>query len=262
MEKFGIDVSDWQNRIDWETVKPQIDFAIVKLGYGRGNWDDEARNNIEALNRLGIPYGIYWFSYAYTVGMAENEARACLRFMEECTARPVYPVFFDWEYASREWTDGNDNPVSDGLLRNMTIAFCDGITAAGYKTGVYANDDYVAHHYGKNWFSEHGLDLWYAYPGASSDHGAAMWQFGRNYIAGIDGKVDVNTCYKDYEEEEDVEKRFDTIEECPGYAHGTLQHLKSLMESRGQRLGREDGRLDLSEDQLRILVLLHKAGVF
>ena len=28
----GIDVSQWNENIDWNTVKSQIDFAIIKLG--------------------------------------------------------------------------------------------------------------------------------------------------------------------------------------------------------------------------------------
>ena len=30
----GIDVSSYQGRIDWTKVKPFIDFAIIRCGYG------------------------------------------------------------------------------------------------------------------------------------------------------------------------------------------------------------------------------------
>ena len=31
----GIDVSVWQGTIDWSEVKNEIDFAILRAGYGR-----------------------------------------------------------------------------------------------------------------------------------------------------------------------------------------------------------------------------------
>ena len=31
----GIDVSKWQGTIDWSKVKDQVDFAIIRAGYGR-----------------------------------------------------------------------------------------------------------------------------------------------------------------------------------------------------------------------------------
>ena len=58
IKKNGIDVSEWQGHIDWEKVKPHIDFAVIRLGYGQNTLDSEARRNISECNRLGIPYGV------------------------------------------------------------------------------------------------------------------------------------------------------------------------------------------------------------
>ena len=71
----GIDVSTWQGKIDWEKAKAEIDFVILRLGYGQKSLDGQAKRNLSELNRLGIPYGVYWLSYAYTVEMAKNEAK-------------------------------------------------------------------------------------------------------------------------------------------------------------------------------------------
>lgn len=38
VEKRGIDVSKWNGKIDWATVKNSgIDFAIIRIGYGEKN---------------------------------------------------------------------------------------------------------------------------------------------------------------------------------------------------------------------------------
>lgn len=59
MSKFGIDVSRYQKQIDWEKVKSQIDFAIIRLGYigNRNNHtiDDYFERNYNECKRLGIP---------------------------------------------------------------------------------------------------------------------------------------------------------------------------------------------------------------
>ena len=65
----GIDVSEHQGTIDWNQVKGNIDFAILRAGYGNNNIDKQFIRNICECNRLGIPVGIYWFSYAYTIAI-------------------------------------------------------------------------------------------------------------------------------------------------------------------------------------------------
>ncbi|MEG2410747.1 MAG: GH25 family lysozyme, partial [Erysipelotrichaceae bacterium] len=63
--KFVIDVSEWQKVIDWDKVKAAgVDGAIIRIGFGFGNMDKQFKRNIEECNRLGIPYGIYLYSYA------------------------------------------------------------------------------------------------------------------------------------------------------------------------------------------------------
>ena len=65
--KKGIDVSKHQGVIDWQKVKEAgIEFAMIRAGYGAGNVDAQADRNFSECNRLGVPCGVYWFSYAYT----------------------------------------------------------------------------------------------------------------------------------------------------------------------------------------------------
>ena len=64
--KTGVDVSQWQGTIDWEAAKAAgVQFAMLRAGFGRNNPDPQFERNITECNRLGIPCGIYWFSYAY-----------------------------------------------------------------------------------------------------------------------------------------------------------------------------------------------------
>ncbi len=196
--KNGIDVSTWNGiNIDWAKAKKEIDFAIVRLGFGLETLDNTAKRNIAELNRLGIPYGVYWFSYAYTEEMARTEAKSTIKYLKELGASLSYPVYFDWEYDSRKYAEKNGVKVSNDLLRKMATAFCDEIEAAGYYVGIYANPDYINNYYGKDIFKRY--DLWLAHYAASTSYETNIWQYtSSGKVAGISGNADMNRCYVDY----------------------------------------------------------------
>ena len=194
---IGIDVSEWQGKVDWEKAKNHIDFAIIRLGYGQNTVDSEARRNISECNRLGIPYGVYWFSYAYSVERAKSEARNALVRLKELDGKLDYPFWFDWEYDSRNHAEKLGYTVDDALLRDMAWAFCSVVENAGYYAGIYANYDYAENHYGADIFRR--FDLWYAYPNSSCDRDVNLWQYSAVVqVAGINGAVDMNRCGIDY----------------------------------------------------------------
>ena len=71
--KRGIDVSKWQGEIDWEKVKGAgVEFAMLRAGYGQGNADSMFARNAAGCEAVGLPYGVYWFSYAWS----EESARS------------------------------------------------------------------------------------------------------------------------------------------------------------------------------------------
>ena len=77
--KKGIDVSVHNGKIDWQKVKNDgIDFAIIRCGYGQNmtSQDDVYwEYNVSECERLGIPYGVYLYSYANTLAKAKSEAQ-------------------------------------------------------------------------------------------------------------------------------------------------------------------------------------------
>ena len=93
-----IDVSEHQGKIDWEKVKPQIDGAILRCGYGMDierQDDTYFRRNADECTRLGIPFGVYLYSYADSVEKARSEAAHVLRLIEGY--KLSYPVYLDLE---------------------------------------------------------------------------------------------------------------------------------------------------------------------
>ena len=194
--KHGIDVSSWQGDIDWGVVKNNIDFAIIRAGYGKNNFDEKAKQNVKGCEDNGIPFGLYWFSYAYTVEMARKEAQYLLQFIEGHT--PLFPLYFDFEYDSVEYAKKQGVVITNKLLRDMATAFCEELEGAGYYAGIYANNDYVTRMFGEDIFKTY--DLWYAHWDVSEPSRTVnLWQSSSTgKISGISGNVDVNVSFIDF----------------------------------------------------------------
>ncbi|HBI6902187.1 TPA: SH3 domain-containing protein [Clostridium perfringens] len=195
----GIDVSEHQGRINWEQVKDHVDFVMLRAGYGRNNIDKQFIRNIEECNRLGIPVGIYWFSYAWNEEMASNEAKYVLEAIKGY--RVDYPISFDLEYDTLNYAKKNGVTIGKRLATDMINAFCSTIEQAGYKAMNYANPDFINNKFYNN---EVNYPLWLAWYGVSEDRAKAynpsMWQYSESgSIPGIGtNSVDMNYCYEDF----------------------------------------------------------------
>ena len=105
-------------------------------------------------------------------------------------------MFFDYEYASRDYAEKQGVTVTKELATEMANTFINTIKSAGYVTGLYTNKDF-----GNKYFSEDVINsnnLWVAQYASKNTYGRAydMWQYTENgSIAGVSGNVDLNyTC--------------------------------------------------------------------
>ena len=138
----GIDISTWQGTPDFSKVKAAgVQFVIARAGYGQNNIDKQFRRNASECSRLGIPFGVYWFSYALNAEMARQEARDCLEAVKGY--RLEYPIFFDLEYDTVRYAKQNGVTITKALATQMVKAFCSEIEAAGYYAANYMNNDYA-----------------------------------------------------------------------------------------------------------------------
>ena len=113
MDLKGIDVSKWNENINWDKVKSAgINFAIVREGYGKKDprqIDKKFKDNINGAKAVGIPVGCYHYSYADSVDDAKREAEFCLENIGDM--RLEYPVIIDVEnkeqlkFSNRQRTD-------------------------------------------------------------------------------------------------------------------------------------------------------------
>ena len=197
--KGVIDVSSWQGDIDWAKAKADgVEGAIIRLGYGWGNHADaKAQRNINECKRLGIPFGIYWYSYAYDANCARaegNDVAAKLRQMGVSPNDLKYPVYYDLE----KWTwAGHTPPTNPNVYSGMADAWYGALQSAGYKNlGVYSYTSYLqgplnnSSIYAKTrWVAQYGAQMGYNAFG-TNDRGWQYTSSGR--INGISGSVDMN----------------------------------------------------------------------
>lgn len=196
----GIDVSEHQGVIDWNKVKDHIDFVILRAGWGNNHIDEQFIRNIKECNRLGIPVGAYWFSYALNPEMAKREARFLLDAVKNY--RVEYPLFFDWEGDSERYANQEGINTTKRLRTDMVKAFCSEIESKDYWAGNYANPNFI-----NNYFYQSELkrySLWLAWYGASEtsakNYGCQIWQYSEGgSIPGIGtNSVDMNYEYRGF----------------------------------------------------------------
>ena len=192
----GIDVSQWQGNIDWQKVKGAgVQFAMLRAGYGRNNLDTKFHRNAKGAVAVGIPVGLYWFSYALNVEMAKKEAQYAVELAKKY--KITWPIAYDLEYDTVSYAAKNGVTITKSLATQMAIAFCEEIKRLGYIPMVYTNLDYLNRYFDR---SKLPYDLWYAqYASAASVADKEIWQYSsKGSMPGIAGNVDMNHGYKDY----------------------------------------------------------------
>lgn len=197
--KTGVDVSVYQQDIDWQAVAADgIDFAIIRLGYrgyteGGLMMDERFEANIQGALDAGLEVGIYFFSQAITPQEAEAEAAFVLNAIEDYQV--TGPIAFDWEPIT-----SGQNARTDGLTGEMLTqcagAFCAKVAQAGYEPAVYFNQDLGYLHYDLRELTDY--TLWLAEYDQKPDfyYHFDLWQYTHTgTVAGIEGNVDLNLMF-------------------------------------------------------------------
>lgn len=197
--KGVIDVSEWQGDIDWAKAKADgVEGVIIRLGYGEGNnADKKAQRNISECKRLGIPFGIYWYSYADTPSIAKEEGADVVAKLKQFGVNAsdlAYPVYYDLE----KWTwEGHQPPTDPNVYNDIVNNWYSALQSAGYKNlGVYSYTSYLqgplkhADIYAKTtWVAQYGARMGFD----SFQTNSRGWQYtSSGKVDGISGNVDMN----------------------------------------------------------------------
>lgn len=182
-----IDVSEHQKRIDWSKVSG-VDGVIIRIGYGDdeiGQDDDYVKYNLDEVERLGIPYEVYFYSYANCERQKTSEIAHIRRLI---AGRNIKRIWLDLEYrpAQNYW-------------RRMTEAFLQAFPGSGVYSWEWAFTDVLNGIECPRWICAYGDNTGkpdYSKKPHLSCHG---WQYtSRAFVPGINGNVDMSEWYKDF----------------------------------------------------------------
>lgn len=193
MNKNGIDVSKWNSVINWQKAKNDgVEFAMIREGYGKKDpkqVDKLFHRNIQEAQKVGLPVGVYHYSYADSVEDAKAEAEFCLENIQGYTLE--FPIVFDIE-------DKEQLKLSNQQRTDLCKAFCDEIEKSGYYAMIYCNLNWYRNYLIKDQLKKY--DLWLAQWNVDVPfEPCGIWQKSdKGQIDGISGNVDLNIAYKDY----------------------------------------------------------------
>ena len=186
-----VDISEFQQGINFNKMTSDgIKAVIIRAGYGResSQKDSMFESHYKNAKSENMMIGVYWYSYADSVGDAEKEAKACL----ECINNKSLdmPIYYDLE-------DNSQTKLGKAKLTEIAERFCETIKKSNYRAGVYAN---------LNWFNNY-LDydklkkkysIWLAQYNSVNELNCDIWQnSSTGKINGYGGNIDTNVIFND-----------------------------------------------------------------
>ncbi len=195
----GIDVSKYQDKIDWEKVaSDEVEYAFIRLGirgYTEGDIieDETFEDNIKGALKNDIDVGVYFFTQALSEEEAEEEAAYVIESIAPYQVK--YPIVLDVESVTSTKARGND--LTREERTQYCITFCEKIKEAGYTPMIYGNlktftlllnieelEDY------DKWFAYYDESYYFPYD-------FKIWQYtNKGKVAGIKGDVDLNISFE------------------------------------------------------------------
>ena len=192
--KIGLDVSHWQGNIDFQKVKDAgVEFVYIRIGRGNGIgkefvMDSKFKQNIEGFNKVGIPVGLYFYTYAASKKDAIKEAKWIVENIKDY--KVDLEIAFDWE----NWSFYRDFNLSFYELTEVAKAFNKELNKHNYQGMLYSSKNYL-----ENMWFEVDFPVWLAhYTKQTSYQGKyKVWQICDNGVVdGIpDNQVDINIMY-------------------------------------------------------------------
>lgn len=191
--KIGIDVSKWQEEIDWHEVKNAgIEFAMIRIGY-QTEYDGDCVldpcfvANMEGAKAAHLPVGIYFYSYAKNVKQAKTQAEWVKENLKDYEID--LPIAFDWE----SWNSFNQAGMSFHTINKVANVFLETLEKAGYKGMLYSSKFYLE----EIWHPSE-YEIWLAqYNSRVTYEGEySIWQMSEaGRVNGIENDVDIDVMY-------------------------------------------------------------------
>ena len=192
---IAVDVSSYQENVDWEALKAAgVDTAIIRVGYrGYGTGaiaeDGMFETHVGGAKEAGLDICVYFFSQAVSYEEGAEEARYAIDAAREHGLTGQIIIDTEMIYADDARTEG----LSIEARTDAIVGFCETVENAGYEPLVYSN---------RNWFVQQldmsrvgNYKLWLAQYANQPDFPYLYvgWQYtDEGRMPGIDIDLDLN----------------------------------------------------------------------
>lgn len=203
----GIDISEWQSNVDYEKVKKAgISFVILRSGYGQKTEDKMFAKHLKGFQAAGIPlHGVYWFMYAKSNVEARANAEKALEIAKKYSLPKDCFIWCDVEYDTVTNAKKSGVTLGRNEINLFTVTFCEKIKEGGYRTGIYANNDYRKNMYTAETLAKY--PLWLADYSGGPDVPCLYQQFtSKEKVDGFSGGVDGDYYFPENDKKEPVQQ--------------------------------------------------------
>ena len=195
----GVDVSEHQGTIDWQSVADAgYKFAFIRVGYrgygeaGKIFEDYMAVENLQKAKSAGLQVGTYFFSQALSEEEAAEEAALAVSVIEKSGVETDLPLMYDPEIIKDDW--GRANEITREQVALNTAAFRETVeNSSSCKVDIYSNLPWEHNYFDTDTMNTY--DIWYAdyEPLPQTPYHFTWWQYtNKGSVPGIEGSVDLN----------------------------------------------------------------------
>ena len=164
--KRGIDISRHQGNLDFDYIKENFDFVIIRCAYGSDLSEDDsecrqcdsmAQTYIDECKKRGIPYGLYLYQYAGNNDESLSEAAHIREWYNKCN--PTMGLYLDIEDADRYKAE---NGIDYHYTQELALVWLDALSDITAK-GIYASHSWLNDYMNVDELIEHGALIWEAH---------------------------------------------------------------------------------------------------
>lgn len=198
----GIDVSKYQETIDWKKVAADgIEYAFIRVGcrgYGSSGTlikDDKFHQNVKGALAQDIQVGAYFFSQALTEKEAIEEAEMVIKELDGYDI--TYPVAIDIERVDGQ--KARQDALTKEERTEICIAFCERIKEAGYTPMVYGDLETFSELLDVEKLADY--DFWICETDGEMTfpYEFAVWQYSHTgSVSGIKGETSISISLKEW----------------------------------------------------------------